>query len=132
MSKGLVEDDPLQGLVRQFNEAINSQDMKGLAELMSSEHAFMDTAGHAIRGKQETLKAWESFFAAFPDYQNVFEGLVTKEDLVVIVGRSSCSDRRLDGPALWTARVENGKITEWRVFDDTPDNRRQLGVEQGT
>ena len=81
----------------------------------------------AIRGQAACLGAWRGFFASFPDYRNVFDRLVLEETGVVIVGRSSCSDVRLDGPALWVAKASDDKIAEWRVYEDTPTNRRLLG-----
>jgi hypothetical protein len=67
-------------------------------------------------------------FAAFPDYRNIFDRLVVQAGSVVVLGRSSCSEARLDGPALWVAKVSDGKIAEWHVYDDTPTLRRTLGV----
>ena len=39
-----------------------------------------------------------------------------------------CSDARLDGPALWFTKASDDKIVEWRVYEDTPANRRSLGI----
>jgi hypothetical protein len=39
-----------------------------------------------------------------------------------------CSDVRLDGPALWTAKARDSKLAEWRVYEDTPANRHMLGI----
>ena len=47
---------------------------------------------------------------------------------VVVVGRSSCSDKRLDGPALWAAKESDDKLAEWRVYEHTPANRSTLGI----
>ena len=49
-------------------------------------------------------------------------------DLVVIVGYSTCSVEVLKGPAIWTARVADDKVIQWRVFDDTPEVRQLLGL----
>ena len=117
-----------QELILQINECINRRDIEGLAALMTPDHIFIDTANHAIHGSGKALEAWRGFFAAFPDYQNVFDSLVSSGDLVSITGHSTCSDERLAGPALWTAKVWDGKIAEWRVYDDTPENRRLLGI----
>ena len=48
--------------------------------------------------------------------------------MVSVIGRSTCSDARLAGPALWTATVRENKISEWRVYDDTASNRRALSI----
>jgi hypothetical protein len=45
------------------------------------------------------------------------------------VGRSVCStEPALDGPAIWTASAADGKVSEWRVYQDTPSNRSHLGI----
>lgn len=47
---------------------------------------------------------------------------------VAIVGHSVCpGNSALDGPALWTARIENGRVAEWRVYEDSAENRVRLG-----
>ena len=111
-----------------FNEHINSRDLGGLAGLMTDDHAFIDSAESTIRGKAACVDAWRGFFASFPDYRNVFDRLVVRNDHVIVVGRSTCSDERLAGPALWLAKTRNDKVAEWRVYDDTPKNRRMLGI----
>ena len=119
--------DP-RALTVTFNEHINNRDLDGLAMLMTDDHTFIDTAGHAIRGKSACLEAWRGFFKSFPDYRNVFERLVVEDTTVVVVGHSSCSDVRLDGPALWVAQASDDKLAEWRVYEDTPANRSMLGI----
>ena len=32
----------------------------------------------------------------------------------------------LDGPSLWSAKVHEGRVSEWRVYEDTDQNRRNL------
>jgi ketosteroid isomerase-like protein len=119
--------DP-QALTVEFNEHINRQDVDGLAALMTDDHAFIDTAGHAVHGKSACLEAWREFFKLFPDYRNVFDRLIVQDNRVVVVGRSTCSDRRLNGPALWASTARDGRLAEWRVYEDTPNNRRVLGI----
>jgi ketosteroid isomerase-like protein len=111
-----------------FNDAINALDIKALAAQMTPDHRFIDTEGMIVDGKEACVGAWTGFFAAFPDYRNHFERLESRGDLAIIAGRSSCSDSRLDGPALWTARVRHGLVAEWRVYADTPENRATLSI----
>jgi ketosteroid isomerase-like protein len=109
-----------------FNDCINRRDIDGLSLLMTEDHVFVDTAASAISGKARSLEAWRGSFAAFPDYRNVFERVLVAGSRAVIVGHSTCADARLAGPALWTARLEGGRIAEWRVYEDTPANRALL------
>lgn len=115
-------------VVLQFNEYINSQELKGLARLMSEDHVFIDSSDEVHEGKESMLAGWADFFASYPDYRNHFHWLESRENLVLIKGFSTCSLPALDGPALWTARVRNDRVAEWRVYLDTPENRRKLGI----
>lgn len=92
--------------------------------------AFTDSSGDVFAGKEEVLRAWDGFFAAFPDYRNEWSDVLTVGGIVVAIGRSVCStEAALDGPAIWTARTEGDRVSEWRVYDNTPESRRQLGLQ---
>jgi ketosteroid isomerase-like protein len=117
-----------KAVVLRFNDCINARDIEGLSRAMTDDHVFIDAADNRISGKPDCLRAWQGFFAAFPDYRNHLTQFVAREGLVVVIGRSSCSDRRLDGPALWTARVRGDRVSEWRVLEDNASNRHSLGL----
>jgi ketosteroid isomerase-like protein len=122
-------DGPSNSPAIAFNEAINRRDLSALEELMTDDHAFIDSADGAVTGKQAVLRAWEGFFEAFPDYRNEWSAVMPKGGAIVATGRSVCSNEpALDGPAIWTAETRDGKVSEWRVYEDTPANRRRLGV----
>jgi ketosteroid isomerase-like protein len=99
-----------------FNEKINQGDAEGLAELMTDNHAFIDSAGTTVRGKAVMMKGWKDFFEKYPDYRNDFSSVTVQDGIVVMVGRSTCSTGLLNGPNVWTAKVEGEKISEWRVI----------------
>jgi ketosteroid isomerase-like protein len=122
-----VEAEPAL-VVRRFNEFINQRDLDGLTGLMSEGHTFVDSTGAAVNGRPACADAWQGFFAAFPDYRNVFTEVTVTADIVVVVGHSVCSEPALAGPALWTATVHDGLISRWQVLDDTTENRRRFGV----
>ncbi len=125
--------DDAAALAIRFNARINARDLEGLARMMSADHTFVDTAGTAIIGKAACVEAWRKFFEAFAGYQNVFEAVSARENEVTIVGHSLCPGHpELDGPALWTAMVAADKVSEWRVYEDTPEMRRRLGVEDAS
>jgi len=119
--------DP-KAIVLQFNDCINTRDIDGLAFLMSEDHIFIDTQENQIYGKKNSLSAWKNFFELFPDYKNTFRTIIITDNLVKIRGYSTCSDNRLNGLSIWTARIKGEKIAEWRVYDDTADNISQLNL----
>ncbi len=97
-----------------FNEKINQRDLDGLVELMTDDHTFIDNSGDVHKNMKE---GWREFFKHYPDYRNVFTSVTVKDDVVVMVGYSTCSnERRLNGPSMWTARIRGGRVSEWRVY----------------
>jgi ketosteroid isomerase-like protein len=115
-------------IVTKFNESINNRDVDTLAAFITDDHAFIDSADQSFQGKEKVVETWKGFFGAFPDYKNHFDTLTETDELVVATGRSTSSFKDLDGPALWTAKIRAGKVSEWRVYEDTSENRKRLGV----
>jgi hypothetical protein len=111
-----------------FNFCINTRDIQGLEHLMANNHVFIDSAGNVQIGKLACLSIWEEFFKMFPDYKNVFSTIRIRDNIIIMMGYSSCSDPRLDGPAIWSANIQNGKVEEWHVYEDTPLIRLELGI----
>jgi len=99
-----------------FNEKINERDLEGLAELMTDDHTFIDNSGEVTKGKDVMKEGWKTFFATYPDYRNIFTCVTVQNNVVVMVGYSTCSYKPLDGPSIWTAKVHGGRISEWRVY----------------
>jgi ketosteroid isomerase-like protein len=98
-----------------FNERINARDVDGLTALMTDDHTFVDDAGTAVTGRPACAEAWTGFFAAFPDYRNVFETMTAEGDTVRVTGYSVCATPELAGPAVWTATVREGRVSRWQV-----------------
>ena len=99
-----------------FNEKINQRDSEGLAELMADDYTFISNSGEVTKGKDVNKKGWKEFFEEYPDYRNIFTTVTVQNDVVVMVGYSTCSYKRLDGPNIWTAKISDGRISEWRVL----------------
>ena len=97
---------------------------------MTDDHTFIDSAGAVLSGRDAVLEAWRGFFEAFPGYRNVWAELTSRGDVLTATGRSVCANEpRLDGPAIWKATVRGDRVAEWRVYEDTPENRTALGLE---
>ena len=120
-------------IANSFNDAITRRDLDGLTALMTPDHTFTDADGGAVTGRAACRDAWEGFFAAFPDYRNVFTTVIAGRDRATLAGYSVCTEPALDGPALWTATIHDGRVASWTVHHDNPENRRRLGLPaQGT
>jgi len=99
-----------------FNERINQQDPEGLAELMTRDHTFIDSGGNVTKGKNAMKEGWREFFKKYPDYRNKFTCVTAQDNVVVMVGYSTCSFKPLDGPNIWTAKIRGEHVAEWRVY----------------
>jgi protein-S-isoprenylcysteine O-methyltransferase Ste14/ketosteroid isomerase-like protein len=120
---------PGRRTVLAFNDAITERDLAALGSLMTEDHTFIDSDGNVISGRDEVLDAWRGFFEAFPDYRNVWTSVAVEGESVVALGHSVCpNEPRLDGPAIWTAKVRRGRVSEWRVYDDSPESRALFGL----
>ena len=101
-----------------FNDAINARDVDALGLLMHEQHRFVDSAGGVVEGKPACIEAWRGFFAAFPDYRNIFDDVRSDgPGAVEVRGRSECSTPALDGAARWRALVEDGLVLQWQVSE---------------
>ena len=117
------------GAALAFNDAITRGDLEALAGLMTDDHTFIDSAGTVLSGRDAVLEAWRGFFEAFPGYRNVWDEPATRGDVLIATGRSVCANEpRLDGAAIWQATVRGDRVAEWRVYEDTRENRTALGL----
>jgi hypothetical protein len=115
-------------LINKFNNFINTQNIIGMQKLMTVDHIFIDSENNIVRSKENCLKAWDKFFKLFPDYKNVFVTMMEKGSSIIIEGYSTCSEVKLNGKAIWSTKIINNKIAEWRVYEDSPDNRKKLNL----
>jgi len=111
-----------------FNEHINNQNLKGLINLMTDDHVFIDILGKVHDREHMVTEGWQNFFDSFPDYRNIFTRVENQDNLVILIGFSVCSYDPLDGPAIWTATIRNDLLTKWQIFEDTKENREMLCI----
>lgn len=117
--------DPKDVVVR-FNECINARDVDGLAALMTDDHTFIDREGNVQKSRNTMVRNWTEFFKAFPGYRNTFTRIGQTGRQVTVLGHAFWSMEKPRDPAIWTATVVDGRIREWRVHSDTPENRTRF------
>ena len=113
----------LISIVHAFNDCINKQDIQGLSGLMADNHCFIDRDGQAYGPKASMVAGWKQFFKEFPHYRNTFEKVEALENLVAVRGHAYWTEDEPYDPVIWTGTIEGDLISEWRVYDDTPENR---------
>jgi ketosteroid isomerase-like protein len=114
----------LISIVRAFNDSINNQDLEGLAALMHEDHTFIDRDGTSHGAKSHMVKGWKQFFGMFPDYRNTFDQIKAAEDRVFVLGSAYWSEEEPFDPVIWSALIKDGLVMEWRIHEDTPENRQ--------
>ena len=55
----------------------------------------------------------------FPYYKNFFGRVESRDDLVVILGYAFWSAESPFDPAIWTARIQDDLVAEWRIYEDS-------------
>ena len=113
-------------IVRQFNECINNKDLVGLTKLMTDDHTFIDRDGTETKTKKVMTQNWGKFFAMFPDYKNTFTRIESTQDMVTIIGYAFWSNGQPRDHVIWTAKISNDLIKEWRIYEDTEQTRHIL------
>ncbi|MGD9396808.1 MAG: nuclear transport factor 2 family protein [Candidatus Thorarchaeota archaeon] len=124
-----MKNTDLISVALRFNERINARDLTGLGEMMTEDHVFIDIPGEVHEGRPLMVSGWFDFFKTYPDYRNNFTHIEVIDGVVVMVGFSECSHDPLDGPAIWTAKIRDGLVAEWRVYDDKEEVRKELGID---
>ena len=95
---------------------------------MADDHTFIDRDGGVHAGKESMANGWKEFFKQFPDYSNTFNRVESREESVVIIGYAIWSKDSPEDHVIWTARIEDDLVTEWRVYIDTEENRKVLRI----
>ena len=111
-----------------FNECINARDLEGLAALMTEDHAFVDRNDDRHEGKDTMSTGWKSFFGEFPEYRNTFLKIQSEDDLVVVLGYAEWTAGGERDHVIWTARIRDDLVAEWRVLADTEANMGLFGL----
>jgi ketosteroid isomerase-like protein len=95
-----------------FNDRINQQDLEGRVELMTENHTFIDSEGNVTEGRDSMKDGWREFFKRYPDYRNNLTSVTVQDNVVVMIGHSSCSFKLFEHPSIWTARIRGEGVSE--------------------
>jgi ketosteroid isomerase-like protein len=111
-----------------FNECINKRDIEGLIALMTEDHVFIDRNDDRHEGKDYMSKGWKIFFRDFPEYRNTFLRIQSVDDLEVMIGYAEWTSGGERAHVIWTAKIRDDLVAEWRVLEDTEANREHFGL----
>jgi len=116
-----------------FVGAINRHDLDELSALLAPDHRFVDSLGHEIVGRENVATAWRRYFEMAPDYSLSIDRLLGEGAEVALFGTAAGSISAAGGetgnwsiPFAARARIESGRVAEWRVFADNEPVRAIL------
>ena len=103
-----------------FAAAINRHDIEALTALMTPDHVFVDSWGRRVEGATPMEAGWRAYFAMCPDYWIRADDVVADGSVVLAAGEAGGTIDSIAWciPAAWKAVVQDGRVTEWRVFTD--------------
>ena len=110
-------------VVQSFIAAINRQSPADIAELMTEDHAFVDSSGRAVSGRQQMTAGWSAYFGMFPDFTIEVETILSDGELGPV------PENRIEMPAAWRAIVRDGKVQRWQVYADWTDGTRRIAED---
>jgi hypothetical protein len=84
-----------------------------------------DQLPDAPRSSEELAEADPKLVAL--RFNQAINRLCSRGGQVIAEGRSRCSQPALDGPALWTAEIRDGRVAQWHVHSDDASTRSALG-----
>jgi ketosteroid isomerase-like protein len=127
--------DSAESVAQAFVRAINRQDVTGLADLMASEHRFVDSLGNVVEGREKMRAAWAGYFRMVPDYSIAVEESYSDGPVALMLGvvegtyapnGDLRAEYRWKTPVALRARVEDGLVAEWRVYADNEPLRERI------
>ena len=108
-----------------FVAAINSKDMKELADLMTVGHTFIDGDGSKHEGREQMEAGWKEHLELIPDLTLSISEHFEDNATVVLLGWSSgtiVQDGELRPenawrvPCAWRVVVESGRVAVWQLY----------------
>ena len=118
-----------------FIRAINRQDADALAELMTEDHRFTDPLANVVEGREKMRAGWTAYFRMVPDYTVAVEETYSDGPVVVLLGVAGGTyapngelkpENRWKTIAALRAVIEDGKVSEWKVYADNEPMRRLM------
>jgi hypothetical protein len=118
-----------------FIERINRGDVEGLADLMAEDYVLTVFDEAPQPGRADGIEGWRGYATAFPRYIVYPTRLAESGERVAILGYTTGSHLGLPDEEekkltlFWLAEIRDGLVSKWTLIEDTPENRREHGLE---
>jgi hypothetical protein len=74
------------------------------------------------------VEGWKQFFEMFPGYKNTFSKIKGAGNRVYVLGFAYWTEEEPYDPVIWAATIENNLIAEWRIHEDSIENRKKFDL----
>ena len=118
-----------------FVDRINHGDVEGLAALMTEDHELRVFDEPTQHGRDTNTAGWRGYTEAFPTYLIHPHRFAVQGRQVAILGHTTGSHLGLPDTEeskltlIWIAVVEVGRVASWTLVEDTPQRRKELGLD---
>ena len=108
-----------------FVAAINAKDVERLAELMTTDHTFIDGDGSEHLGRDPMQAGWREHLELIPDLTLFVSDTYEREDTVVLLGWSSGTiaqagqlkaENAWHVPCAWRGVVSSERVAVWQLY----------------
>ncbi len=122
-------------IANEFIDCINRGDVRRMGELMTDEHRLYVFDEPPVTGRSANMDAWTDYVTSFPEYRIHPHRVVGYGARVAVLGHTAGSHLGLSDEEeerftlIWVAELAEGKILSFRLVEDTPEWRRELGLD---
>jgi ketosteroid isomerase-like protein len=127
---------PPVAVVLSFIDRVNHGDVEGLGRLMTEDHTLEVLDEAPLRGRAANVQAWRGYVTSFPAYVIHPRRISERAGRVAVLGHTTGShlglpaERERELTLIWVAAVTGGRVSGWRLLEDTAERRGDLGLDQ--
>jgi hypothetical protein len=117
-----------------FIDCINRGDLEGLVALMTDDHALAVLDEPPLVGRDANREAWIGYFTSFPEYVIYPRHIASSGASVAVLGTTTGShlglpdDEEMKLDVIWVGDVVDGRVSVWRIAEDSLEVRAQFGI----
>ena len=130
-----MESESNLDLALRFVTSINKQNLDGLISLVTERHSFNAIDRQVSGIERDTMReVWRQYFEACPDYLIHLSEVLEREDLIILLIRTTGAFMHLlpseefQNRLIWTLQRSGELISALSIYPDNEETRRELGV----
>jgi hypothetical protein len=118
-----------------FIDCINRGDVEELGALMAEDHQLVVFQEPPLVGREANIEGWGQYLDSFPEYTIHPHRIVGHAGRVAVLGHTTGSHLGLADEEeslltlIWEAEVAGSKVLSWRLLEDSPEWRQELGLD---